>query len=108
VRDSLLTLKIQQLVVDGVFKISEHALDALLDDNLGREDVIETIETAETLEDYPEFGKGPAILLFQNTSDGRIIHTVWGIPKGETSPAVLVTVYFPDPERWDDTLKVRK
>jgi len=106
--ESLLTSKIKQLVKTGDFKISEHALDALLDDNLGRKDIIATIESAETLEDYPEFGKGPAVLLIQNTAEGRIIHTVWGIPKGKTSPAVLITVYTPDPDLWDETLKERK
>lgn len=106
--DSLLTPQIKRLVKAEDFRISEHALDALLEDNLGRDEVIATIETAETLEDYPEFGKGPAVLLLQTTSSGCIIHTVWGIPKGAISPAVLITVYIPDPDHWDETLKVRK
>jgi len=96
------------LVQTDQFKISDHALEALLDDDLGRPDVIDTIKAAETLEDYPDFGKGPAVLLFQSTSDGRIIQTVWGIPNDHDSPAVLITVYVPDPDRWDQTLKVRK
>jgi hypothetical protein len=33
---------------------------------------------------------------------GNAIHAVWGIPKNELSPAVLVTAYRPDPERWVD------
>ncbi len=81
--DSLLTPKIIELVKREDFRISEHALDALLEDNLGRKEVIATSETAETIEDYPEFGKGPAVLLLQTTSDGSIIHTVWGIPRAQ-------------------------
>jgi hypothetical protein len=40
--------------------------------------------------------------------DGNPIHAVWGIPRGSTSPAVLVTAYRPDPERWVDGFKRRK
>ena len=37
------------------------------------------------------------------------IHVVWGIPKGHSSPAVLITAYRPDPEIWeDDYLRRRK
>jgi hypothetical protein len=31
-----------------------------------------------------------------------------GIPKGSSSPAVLVTAYRPDPERWMDDFRRRK
>jgi hypothetical protein len=36
------------------------------------------------------------------------IHVVWGIPRDATSPAVLVTAYRPDPERWSDDFRRRK
>lgn len=100
--------RIVELVSTGRYKISDHALDALLDDELEREDISGSVAESSILEDYPEFGKGPAILLYQTTADGRIIHCVWGIPKGATEPAVLITAYIPDPEKWDETLKTRK
>lgn len=100
--------KVLTLVAKGEFKISEHALEELIEDDLGRSDVIDSIATADLLENYPYFRKGPAVLLLQEAADGRIIHTVWGIPRGYETPAVLITVYEPDPERWDSTFKVRK
>ena len=30
------------------------------------------------------------------------IHVVWGIPKGHSEPAVLVTAYRPNLEQWQD------
>jgi hypothetical protein len=35
------------------------------------------------------------------------VHTVWGIPKDKKNPAVLITAYRPDPEKWSDDFKRR-
>ena len=32
---------------------------------------------------------------------------VWGIPKDKKNPAVLITAYRPDPEKWSDDFKRR-
>jgi|GEM_PF-7069898 len=39
---------------------------------------------------------------------GMPIHVVWGIPKNLKAPAVIVTAYGPDPEKWVDDFKRRK
>ncbi len=68
---------------------------------------LKSIDDAVVLEDYPEFGKGPCILLLQTDIDGAPIHTVWGVPKDKERPAVLITAYRPDPEKWSDDFKRR-
>lgn len=63
-------------------------------------DVIRSLAGAVVVEDYPDFPKGPSVLVLQLDGTGRPVHVVWGIPKGHERPAVLVTGYRPDPDRW--------
>jgi len=105
---SKLLSEIQSLIKAGQIKISEHGYDELADDNIYIDDVLNSIDDADIVEEYPNYPKGKCILLLQNDSGNKPIHTLWGVPKGNSSPAVLITSYRPDPNRWDDTFKFRK
>jgi len=48
------------------------------------------------------------VLVLQKDLNENPIHTVWGIPAGKTSPAVLVTAYRPSLEKWSDDFRRRK
>jgi hypothetical protein len=89
-------------------RISDHGYDELASDGILFREVIGGVERAQLLEDYPEYPKGPCVLVLQRDEAGGPIHVVWGIPKGKTSPAVLVTAYRPDPERWADDFHRRR
>jgi hypothetical protein len=91
---------IQQLVAAGAVRISEHGYDELANDGILARDVLNGVSAATLVEDYPQFPKGPAVLVLQFDAEGKALHAVWGIPLGHTSPAVLVTAYRPDPTRW--------
>ena len=71
-------------------------------------DIVHSFNDSRVIEEYPDYPKGPCILLLQTDRDNNPIHAVWGIPKGTDSPAVLVTAYKPDPLRWTDDFMERR
>jgi hypothetical protein len=89
-------------------RVSDHGYEELAADDILVREVVAGAEKAEALEDYPDYPKGPCVLVLQRDEAGEPIHVVWGIPKGKTSPAVLVTAYRPDPERWSDEYRHRR
>ena len=100
--------KIQTLAETSDVLISEHGYDELSNDGLTARETVEGVKHAVLIEDYPDYPKGPAVLVLQKNSSGNPVHAVWGIPKGHNRPAVLVTAYCPDPQRWNNTFTERK
>jgi hypothetical protein len=92
--------QIRILVEEGDVRISAHGYDELADDSILTYDVVAGVYDAIVVEDYPDFAKGPAVLVLQHDVEGLPLHILWGIPKGKSAPAVLVTAYRPDPRRW--------
>jgi len=99
---------IKQLVADGQVRISEQGYDELSEDDIPIREILSGVQMAAVVEDYPQFGKGPAVLVLQFDGSKRPVHVVWGIPKGYSSPAVLVTAYRPDPEKWNGDFTGRR
>ncbi|VAX09559.1 FIG00566220: hypothetical protein [hydrothermal vent metagenome] len=100
--------KIRRLVESGDVRISGHGYDELADDGLTAREIVGRVGDAILVEDYPHYPKGASVLVLQFDKNNRPIHVVWGIPKGHDRPAVLVTAYRPDPNRWNDACTERK
>ena len=100
--------KILRLIEKKEILISDHGYDELAEDNIFIRDIMEGINTSLVIEEYPDYPKGPCILLLQKDAQSKPLHVVWGIPKGESSPAVLVTAYRPDPKKWSKDFLRRK
>ena len=95
--------KVKRLVKAGKVRISEHAYDELT-----VRELTESLNEAAIVEDYPDYPKGPCVLLLHKNQNREPIHAVWGIPSGKEEPAVLVTAYRPDPKRWEGDFIRRK
>ena len=89
-------------------RISEHGYDELADDGLSAREVVSGVPHGIIVEEYPDYPKGPCILLLQKDRLDNPIHVVWGIPKSYDAPAVLITAYRPNPELWDETFLRRR
>jgi hypothetical protein len=92
--------RIQKLIADAQIKISDHGYDELSADGLMAGEIIAGVNQAVVVEDYPEYAKGPCVLVVQRDGQDQPVHVLWGVPSGKTGPAVLITAYRPDPARW--------
>ncbi len=88
--------------------ISVHGYEELEADRLKVRDIVAGINDAEVLEYYPDFHKGPCILVLQQDTKKNPVHVVWGVSKGTQTPAVVVTAYRPDPTKWTKDFRRRK
>lgn len=101
-------VRIKDLVAVDDIRVSDHGYDELAADGLLVRDILKGVAAAVVVDDYPAFGKGPSVLVLQVDGEGRPVHVVWGIPKGHNRPAVLVTAYRPDPQRWSGDFLERR
>jgi len=100
--------QVRELVARREVHVSDHGYDELAEDEIFIDDVVAGIDTAIVVEDYPTYHKGPCVLVLQHDGQGQPIHVVWGIAKNTTSPAVVVTAYRPDSDRWSEDFLRRK
>ena len=102
------TLKrVQSLVRVGDYRVSDHAGRRLLTAGVQKEEAIAGLGEAEVVEDYPDFPKGPCVLVLQHDDDRVPYHVIWGTPMQYERPAVLITAYRPDPQRWSEDFRRR-
>jgi hypothetical protein len=102
--------QIVDLIASGRSRVSDHGLRELREDSIKLRDIVAGIANAETVEEYPDYHKGPSILLLLHDSAGAPVHVLWGISKMNPDRATLITAYRPDPARWsaDFLRRVRK
>ena len=101
-------VKIIELIKRGEVTISNHGYDELAEDGLLVKEIIVSVKNGKVVEDYPEYHKGPCVLVLQRDRTGNPIHVLWGIAKNTISPAVLVTAYKPDPLIWTNDFMERR
>jgi hypothetical protein len=69
-------LSVRQLVDKGKLRISEHGYNELAADGLFAGEIIDGITKAEVVEDYPDYAKGPCVLVLQKNPEGSPVHVL--------------------------------
>ncbi|MGB8401153.1 DUF4258 domain-containing protein [Bradyrhizobium sp.] len=100
--------RVQALVNRGEYRVSQHGYRELLADDIVAKDVLASVGAAVIVEEYADTRKEPSVLVLQRDREGLPVHVMWGIPKAEGTPAVLVTAYRPAPDRWSHDFMNRK
>lgn len=57
--------KVRALIHTGDVRVSEHGYDELAEDGLTAREVLDGIADAVVVEEYPDYPKGPCVLLLQ-------------------------------------------
>lgn len=100
--------RVVSLIAKRKVEVSVHAVRELSADGLAIMPLLLAMDTAFVVEDYPDYHKGPSVLVLLWDEHDQPVHLVWGIAKGNQEPAVLVTAYRPDPDRWHPGFTRRK
>jgi hypothetical protein len=93
---SILTL-LKQAVRKQQLKISLHATEEALAENITRSEMETVLFNAQLLEEYPEWWLGPCCLVYGQADTGRDLHLVVSY---SGLPVTIVTVYEPRPPKW--------
>ncbi|MSP38997.1 MAG: DUF4258 domain-containing protein [Deltaproteobacteria bacterium] len=71
------------------------------------DEVLEALDSGEIIEDYPEDQPYPSCLILGRTRANRPLHVVCA-PVVDEQRLIVITIYQPDPARWEADLKGRK
>lgn len=106
---SELLKRLRRLTSEGRVRISYHGDEELRDEVIAATEAVAGLEQAEVIETYADTGRGPSLLALQYDRNQRPIHVVWGVAHDHSiGPAVLVTAYRPDPDKWHADMRTRK
>jgi hypothetical protein len=92
---------------EGKILITDHADEEAEADTLSFDEIYFSVVHGEIIEEYPTDRPYPSCLVYGDTFGSDPVHSVWAYNK-ESGFAVIVTVYRPDPERWEPDWKSRR
>ena len=85
----------------------KHALERMQERDITRTDVKNCIMYGEIIEDYPDDFPHPSCLVFGYTVNKKVIHAVISLDTKNDSIGII-TVYFPNTDKFENDLKTRK
>ncbi len=92
---------------EGKVLITDHADEEAQADDLSFDEVYFSVVHGEIIEEYPGDRPYPSCLVYGDTFGGEPVHSVWAYNE-ESGFAVIITVYRPDPTRWEPDWKTRR
>ena len=87
----------KRAVIEHQIKISLHATEEALAEEITRSEIEAAMLNAQVLEDYPDWWLGPSCLISGRTDAGRDLHIVASY---SGLPVMIITVYEPRPPKW--------
>lgn len=90
--------------INYIFRL--HAVKRMFQRGIDENEVKDIVEQGETIEEYPDDLPFPSRLVL-GWSGQRPIHVV-AADNHESSETIVVTVYEPGPDQWDEEFKRRK
>jgi len=100
-----------ETIIDSIrsnrINITHHARQEAKNDSLILEQILYATENGEIIEDYPTDKPFPSCLIYGESRAKEPIHCVWAYDS-ETTIAILITVYRPDPGLWINWKKRKK
>ena len=85
-------------------KLTLHANEEMVEGGISLGEVLEVLESADLLEDYPEHQRGACCLVGGKTRAGRPLHVVC---TSDRPILIAITVYEPKPPKWLSTTQRR-
>jgi hypothetical protein len=78
-------------------RITQHAQQEMAEEDITLDEVLQSIASAQLLENYPEHRRGPCCLLSGRTTNSRPVHIVCTTAQ---AALIIITVYEPKPPKW--------
>jgi len=104
----MLTIEdILRTIREDQFRISNHAVEEMENDDLDLENVLYSVEKGKIIEEYPKSRITSSCLIFGMDTKFNPIHSVWGFFE-EKYYSVLITVYIPNQNEWMEDFKTRR
>lgn len=89
--------RIREKIKAGEIRITQHAQQEMVEENIALAEVLEVMSTGVILEDYPRHRRGPCCLLSGETAGRRPLHVVCTT---DLPVVIVITAYEPKPPQW--------
>lgn len=97
--------EVKRQLQTGSFEFSRHAFKRAVERNISEQEIKDSAEKLEMIEDYPEDKYSPSSLLLGFTKEDRPLHLQ--VSRLESELTKIITLYEPDQGEWID-YKIRR